>query len=652
MTTVPMAAAITERSVIDPPVQPTPTLQAVGIPAVAAVVGAGILASAYLAAGTDAVHWMRYPLYWIGILTAFLPAAFSLVRSELSSRGRASLIVLLSVVTFLPRMFHGSIRPLTLDEMMHWYQTNQVAEGASLFHPNPIVPAISHYPGFEALVVGLHAATALPTWVAGLIVVGIAHIALLFGIYTLAKELTGSVRLAATATALYAAAPGFTFFTVLVAYESVGLPLMVWALVFAVKAAGNAQHRIRNLVVAVITIAAVVVTHQLSSVFLMLFLGVLLIAGIVRSVRGHRGWREVQVYAPLLAFALAFNIVWVVMQDWNPVGYLAPGRPTFASMLGHLRNLQSLLTGQSPTHLPFEASGLPVYERIAGVLAPVIITLLCAAGFFLGRIRFQHRPELRWALAAIYLLYPLTFIGVFNGVAGSWVHRPWPFLYVGIVILAAVGVQALLTEIRERDWGTTWRTTTLTSHRKSLVATVAVLGSIGVLFMGNTANDVNDRNRFDGQWVAGSEARSTTPEMLAMASWLRGYAGDNARILSDKDTATNMLAYANAYPVQHIETWELTETTAPVTAKTLGAMYALEVDYVIVDQRMATDLNLRGYWYGGRDPQALTQTEPFPIAAVDRLATMPWASQVFATEHMRVYQIDRFGLAEAYLAVR
>ena len=157
---------------------------------------------------------------------------------------------------------------------------------------------------------------------------------------------------------------------------------------------------------------------------------------------------------------------------------------------------------------------------------------------------------------------------------------------------------------------------------------------------------------FDGPWVAGSDARSTTPEMLATASWLHGYAGDNARILSDKDTAINMLAYANAYPVQHIDTWELTETTAPVTAKTLGAMYALEVDYVIVDERMATDLNLRGYWYGGRDPQAFTQTEPFPIAAVDRLATMPWASQVYATEHMRVYQIDRFGLAEAYLAVR
>ena len=109
MTTVPMAAAITERSVIDPPVQPTPTLQALGIPAVAAVVGVGTC-RIRLSRGWDRRGALdAHPFYWIGMLTALLPAAFSLARSELSSRARASLILLLAVLTFLPRMFHGSV---------------------------------------------------------------------------------------------------------------------------------------------------------------------------------------------------------------------------------------------------------------------------------------------------------------------------------------------------------------------------------------------------------------------------------------------------------------------------------------------------------------------------------------------------------------
>jgi hypothetical protein len=648
MTTLPMTTLTPEQDVIEARGIPTSPIRALGMPWAAGLVGAAILALAYLVAGTNVLHWARNPLYWLGILIAFLPGAFSLIRSEVSTRGRASLIVLLGIVTLLPKIFHGSGRPLHLDEMMHWYQANQIAGGASLFHENPIVIALGHYPGFEAVVVALHATTGMSTWVAGFTVVAVAHVALLFGVWTLARELTGSPRVAATATALYAAAPALTSVTVLVAYESLGLPLMVWALVFAVKAAGVSPHWIRFLVAAFVASAAVVVTHQLSTIFLMLFLAVFLIAGGIRSIRGRRNQQELLVLGGVLAFTLAFNIVWVVSQDWDPTGYLLPTNHPVDSLFRYLTSVGSLISGAGgAAHIPFEGSGLPIYERIAGFLAPVIITGLCAVGLLLGRSRIQRRQELPWALAALWVLYAGTFLGVFNGVAGSWVHRPWPYLCLGLVILAAAGFHELLARIRQKDW-----TTVSNGDRKSLLAFVAVLASLAVLFMGNTANDSNDQSRFAGPWVAGAGTRSTTPEMLETASWLQTYAGDNARILADRDTEANMLAYANAYPVQHINTWELTETSAAITAKTLGEMYALKVGYVIVDQRMATDLNIRGYWYGGTDPQALTQVHPFPIEAVTKLAMEPWATQVHQTDNLRVYAIDPTRLAEAYAATQ
>ena len=342
MTTLPMTTPMPEQGTIEAPGLPTPPIRALGIPWAAGLVGAAILAVAYLAAGTDVLYWARNPLYWLGILIAFLPAAFSLIRSEVSARGRASLIVLLGIVTLLPKIFHGSGRPLSRDEQMHWYQANQIAGGANLFHENPITPAIGHYPGFEVVVVALHA-TGMSTWVAGFAVVVVAHGALLFGVWALAKELTGSLRLSATATALYAAGPAFTSFTVLVAYESLGLPLMVWALVFAVKAAGESQHRIRYLVAAFAASAAVVVTHQLSTIFLLLFLVAFLVAGGIRSIRGRRNRRELLVLGGVLAFTLAFNIVWVISQNWNPTGYLLPTRHPLDSLARYLTEVGNLL---------------------------------------------------------------------------------------------------------------------------------------------------------------------------------------------------------------------------------------------------------------------------------------------------------------------
>jgi len=60
---------------------------------------------------------------------------------------------------------------------------------------------------------------------------------------------------------------------------------------------------------------------------------------------------------------------------------------------------------------------------------------------------------------------------------------------------------------------------------------------------------------------------------------------------------------------------------------------------------MSSALSARGYWYSNHEPAAYSQTVPFSFTAVNKLATLPWASAVYSSEHLKIYQINRAVLA-------
>lgn len=626
--------------IVRPPVQPPaarrrpsrPKIRAWVLvdPVLGAVVGSAVLAVSYVVAQNDASGW-RYPLYWIGMLFAFLPASARLLDRKMSEWERTALVVLLAVITYLPRLLRGIDRPVFTDELLHWYQASRMDSGSGLFINNPVVSAIGHYPVFEATIVLLHTMTRLPIWISGIVLVGLAHTALLLGVRALARELTGKPRLADTAAVIYATAPAFCFHTVLMSYESLGMPLMAWTLVVAVRATRTSAWW--PLVLAIFLILLTTMTHALSSMFMLLFLGLFAAGAVLSGIRRRsRSWRAILVFSGLFGLGVGCSALWVSLQNWNVFTYLLPPGSSISAIFSG---------SKSTPHVPFSGGELPPYEIIAGFLAPVAIALLCFVGFFFARQEFAARPYVPWIIGIVCALYPVTFVGGFNLVLGEWMHRPWPFLYIGLSILAAAGVGHLAarkTEVSPSLRGTS---------RYARMMAAAIIVGITVLLIGNTADSASDQYRFPGGWIAGSDTRVSTPELITAAKWLRQTAGADARILSDKDTSNNLLAYAWAIPVQPVATWELTETEKPVSKATLARMYEKGVQYVVVDMRMSTTLNARGYWYGNRDPQAFKQTTPFSAVAVTKLRTVPWASQVYASEHLRIYRIDHTALATA-----
>jgi hypothetical protein len=462
---------------------------------------------------------------------------------------------------------------------------------------------------------------------------------LLVGVYKLAQTLTDSRRVAGVAALLYATAPAFGSHTLMVSYESVGMSLAVWAVVFTVWAAIRPERRLLTVAIACILVATTGVTHPLSSAFLLLFLSLLVVASLVRTgSHAASSERRPVVFGSVLCFAAAFDIVWAAWQQWNPLPYLLPHDA--------VDNMLSVFDpGNFLGRVPFQASGLPIYEHAAGFVAQLIVTALAVAGFRYGQTTyFRQWPQVRWLLAAFYAFYAFTFIGVFVAGQDEWVHRPWPYVYVGLSVLSAVGLVRLL-EMSERADLAAWsiRVVGLALRRVTVLSILVIV----VLLIGNTAASSPNQDRFPGRWIAGADSRSGTTEMLEATQWFRKQAGANAQILSDKDTANNFFVYADAVPVADVAAWELTETEAPVTSVTLIRMAEMNVQYVVVDERISTSVSLRGFWYGTADPLARRQTTPFPGAAVNKLAAVPWASVVYQDTNLRIYKINHSALLAA-----
>ena len=67
--------------------------------------------------------------------------------------------------------------------------------------------------------------------------------------------------------------------------------------------------------------------------------------------------------------------------------------------------------------------------------------------------------------------------------------------------------------------------------------------------------------------------------------------------------------------------------------------------YLIVDTRMSEQLPLTGVYFAPEEPGARTYTAPVPRKALDKYALMPWAIQIYASDHYRIYRLDLKRLA-------
>src|SRR4051812_14049296 len=201
------------------------TITSVG--ALAVSTGAGVFAIALADTAARFGSPVGEPLFWLGLATLFVPLAFRLVVSRVPRGERLGATLLLVGGMYLVKVVHGPIRFVFFDEFSHLRTASDILASGRLFEPNPLLTVSPLYPGLEVATNAIASLAGVSVGDAGFVVIGAARIALALGLFLLLEHVSGSSRVAALGSLVYAGNPNFAFWSSQYAYESLALPLAI-----------------------------------------------------------------------------------------------------------------------------------------------------------------------------------------------------------------------------------------------------------------------------------------------------------------------------------------------------------------------------------------------------------------------------------------
>jgi hypothetical protein len=596
---------------------------------------AGAAGAAALVAADRAAEWGHgspFDLFWLGMLVFTVPAVFWASRRVISTRLRLAVLIGYAGYTYLPKLLRNPAGPLYHDEFAHWRQSQQILLDGRLFEANPIVRVIGDFPGLHSTVASIAALTDVSVWHAALAVLITAHVLVVLGVAMLAQEIWRDERVAAVAALFYSLNSSFLFFDTQFGYESLAIALLIWSLVALHRAMRGPALRSRLgwSAMTVVLVGATIATHHLTALGLILTMLIISAAVSVRAVRRH----DAAVVAARLAWALtvaaaalvAFWLCWVAPKT---AGYLDPylgkALDQFAGMAGE---------GGSGSRTLFKASVAPWYEQKAAFAAPACaLVAMAAATLRLWRQR-DPDPVARSAALAMLVLGACYFPAALliltpSGAEGA--RRSWAFSYLGIALVVAPAVVALLDRAGRRP--------------VRLATGVALLGAWSVLLVGNTAAGMNPSYRFPGPPVYGSDTRSVTPEVVAAANWLRDTHGRDLRIVADRYSGLIFGSYGEENPVTGSVTFPtydvyLTQPDRPVPPALITQLSSWNFGFLIVDRRMALEVPEIQIYFETNEPIPHNGAPAFSMAQLTKFDSTPWTIKIYDSGHIAIYRFD------------
>ena len=191
----------------------------------------------------------------------------------------------------------------------------------------------SVFPGLEELVTGVVSVTHTGLFPAGLIVAAVSHIALSAAMFFLYRRISGNDRVAGVGALLFALNPLHAGFDTMFIYQVPALLLGAAVLEAALgrEAMDKTRHERSEIVVALVCLAALVVTHHLTAAVVIGTLGVVgaLLAAFTR------GGPEARRVAGLFVAGAALAAVWVAAEAGSVLSYLGAPLETLATGVLH-----------------------------------------------------------------------------------------------------------------------------------------------------------------------------------------------------------------------------------------------------------------------------------------------------------------------------
>lgn len=586
--------------------------------ALSAALGFLLVAAAY-AAGRhgQASSALAVRVYWLGQALIVVPTAIRLLgRQVIASAEILVLITSLTVAEYLVTICYNPTAFSFADELEHWRSTVNVLQAGKLFTANYMLPISPQYPGLEELTSALVTLTGLPIYTAGLIVAGTAHLLFVYVLYVIFREISHSDRIGGVAVLCYASNPHFVSFDSMFIYQTLALPFLGLTLLAAWRLSYRPPTGARAgwLGLALIMLFATVVTHHVTSYALTITLAAISLTGLATRNLAAAAWA-----GSLALLSAVAAIGWMRFAAPDTWGYLKP----FADET--LQGIRALVAGGKTRAPP--TSVVPTGNQELAAASVLAISALVPVGWW--RVWRDYRRQV-WPVtlavtAAGWYVIVAVRLTVIDG--SELAGRAATFIYVSVAYVVALAVSHLARA--------TWQ------WQKRILA-AAALTVVPMLIFDGLANGWPPYwERLPGpHQVAGSE-RSVGPEEIAAARWTLAALGPGNRFATDYGNSPILGSYGDQNPVLNVGYL----FTSPVyTLSVASQAQALEVRYLLIDQRLSQSLPASGQYFPV-DANAGRYTHPLPLADLTKFNHAPGVARIFDDGTFVIYDLDGAGNA-------
>ncbi|MDR3687320.1 MAG: hypothetical protein P4L93_10230 [Coriobacteriia bacterium] len=607
-------------------------------PALMAVLGVACVAIADALARQGALG--TTPLWWLGVLAIFAPAAATLFFVRVSRTEAIFILVLVALALYAVKLTYAPGMLWGYDELLHFRTADNILTTGRLFTHNSLLEVSPYYPGMELVTAALVRVTGLTIVQAGLLLVGLARLLTVLAIFLLLERVAQPSRFAAPAALLYMASPAFIYFDSMFAYESLALGLSL-VCVFVLHAAqleeGARRRRLNG--VGALLLLAVVITHHVTSFILVAALVLWTLASLWSAQRkrskqepGERAdarSRKRRVFlsdlpgsgwVPIVGVVAV--LVWLLNIAEVAISYLTP------QILSGFTEIVRIIHHEGTSRQLFQSAAghtAPLLERAIGIGSVLLILVLIPIGMkYLWERR--HSNVLSHALAIGALGYPVILALRLTQSGWDVASRATAFVYVPLAFAIAAGLEPLVARY-------------IRANRLGALAVVVVAT---VIFAGGIVAGTSPVTRQPSVYSPGVAEVPYDIESVAAANWEATTLGAGHRIAADSASGVLSGSLGRQEMVSQADNVSVSELflSPGFGAGARQVVRDGRVEYVVVDRRIAGAAPLKGFIYEPWEKQVVDYGSSVSSETVNKFDTMPKASKVFDSGNVELFAVQ------------
>lgn len=605
---------------------------------VVAMVGLGL----FLVGASDALGRMGHlppvvPLFLAGLALVFGPCAWRLTGTAATRNERVWVSVVLGVGLLASYMFRSPLIFDNFDELAHSATLMGLLDSRSLFPNNPVLPVSPYFPGIELVTLAAKWLTGLPLLLDEMIVLAAARVVIVLCVFLIVERACRSARAGGIGVLVYAAGPEFYSLGAQYGYQTIALTFSVAAVYLLFVSIDTPQpKRGRSFVLALLAIAAMVLSHHVTAWITVAFLVVWAVGlrvtdgalarapARIESGQAQRDRRREQ--SRIVGLAALVGVVlagaWIAIVGHVLTSYVGPliqeGFDSAAELLGQFHGNRKLFQNSA-------GGGTPGWESALIWAAAVSFCLILSAALYAVIWKKSVRGGgLRYLPAVVAATYPLALLTNLSTDAKLVGARATTFIFFGMAIVIGG-----------------WLATSLLAPRRILVR-MATIGVAVICFLGSTLYGGGPLpGLVNGSYIVGAHERSLGPASFALADWASTHLPVGSHVAVDRDNGALLNDIGRVEPISPLDGFN---DPAPLffdkrlTPSDIALIRKDDIRFVITDTRLTEGLPLYGAYIAPgetRKPTRLTTAE------LEKFNSIPGVYRIYDNGAIQVYDVSR-----------